>query len=147
MHFEDSFDVATPIDRVWKFITTPSEFIRVIPDLVKQDIKDDTHFSVSFKMGLGMIRGTVNMAFEMKDMQPKTSMKLVGKGNGLQSSADLSIFLKLSGDGNNTHVSWSADLNVAGTAVGVGARFIEPVTRSKVKEIVEGIKRELSPHS
>jgi carbon monoxide dehydrogenase subunit G len=145
LHFEDSFDVSASPDTVWEFITTPSEFIKVIPDLVKQEVKDSTHFSVSFKMGLGMIRGTVNMAFEIKDPIPKSSLRLVGKGNGLQSSADLAILLNLSAEGKGTHVAWSADLNVAGTAVGLGARFIEPVTRSKVKEIVEGIRRELNP--
>ncbi|MEM3804027.1 MAG: carbon monoxide dehydrogenase subunit G, partial [Conexivisphaerales archaeon] len=144
MHFEDSFTVEAPLHDVWKFVSTPSEFVKVIPDLQSKEIKDDKNFFVSFKMGLGMIRGTVNMNFRIEEAVPEQHMKLVGKGNGLQSTADLTINLDLSPQNGVTLVKWSADLNVAGTVVSVGSRFIEPVTRSKVKEIVEGIKKEFS---
>lgn len=144
MHFEDSFVVNASPDRVWKFISTPSEFIKVIPDLQSHQIKDDKNFFVAFKMGLGMIRGTVNMNFRIDQAEPGKHLRLVGKGTGLQSTADLTIDLYLSPQDEGTMLRWSADLNVAGTIVGVGARFIEPVTKSKVKEIVEGVKREFS---
>jgi carbon monoxide dehydrogenase subunit G len=144
MHFEESFEVNAPRSRVWNFISTPSEFVRVIPDLEKKELKDSTHFSVTFKMGLGMIRGTVNMSFEIAEKKPESFMKLVGRGSGLQSNANLAIDLSLDDLGERTRVRWSADLNVVGTVVSVGARFIEPVTRSKVKEIVEGIQREFA---
>jgi|BEDMetMinimDraft_2_1075160.scaffolds.fasta_scaffold00299_9 carbon monoxide dehydrogenase subunit G len=144
MHFEDSFSVDAPISEVWKFISSPGEFVRVIPDLQNKEIKDDRNFFVSFKMGLGMIRGTVNMNFRIEEAEPEKYLKLVGKGNGLQSNADLTIMLNLLQQNSSTLVKWSADLNVVGTVVSVGSRFIEPVTRSKVKEIVEGIKKEFA---
>ncbi|MDG6938780.1 MAG: carbon monoxide dehydrogenase subunit G [Nitrososphaerota archaeon] len=141
MHFEDRFVIAAPVDRVWQFITNPSDFVKAVPDLQRHEIKDDRHFSIDFKMGLGMIRGTIKMNFEFKELQPKSLIKLAGKGSGLQSTADLTITLNLAPHEAGTQVSWSADLIVAGTAMSIGARFIEPTTRAKVTEIVGGIKK------
>lgn len=136
-----------PIKDVWKFISTPAEFVKVIPDLQSKEIKDEKNFFVSFKMGLGMIRGTVNMNFRIENLEPEKFIRFVGKGNGLQSTADLVINLNLTPEDSKTIIKWSADLNIAGTVVSVGSRFIEPVTRSKVKEIVEGIKKQFSGSS
>ncbi|MEM0075381.1 MAG: carbon monoxide dehydrogenase subunit G [Conexivisphaerales archaeon] len=143
MHFEDKFEINASLDKVWSFITDPREFVKVIPDLQRQEIIDERRFSIEFKMGLGMIKGTVKMNMEFKELRPKAYIKLVGKGSGLQSTADLSIMLNLSTSDGKTLVNWSADLNVAGTVMSVGSRFIEPTTKSKVIEIVQGIKREV----
>ncbi len=145
MHFEDTLIVNAAVDKVWDFISTPSEFVRVIPDLQSKEILDDKTFQVSFKMGLGMIKGTINMKFAVESAEPGRHLKLAGRGSGLQSTSDLTIDLELSPQDGNTLVKWAADLEVTGTAASMGMRFIEPVTRSKVREIVDGVRKEFAP--
>ncbi len=141
MHFEDKFEVQAPVETVWNFITSPKDFAKIIPDLQKFEIVDERQFKAAFKVGLGMIKGTINMTFKFEDMEPMTKMKVVGRGSGLQSTADLTIDLNLQPSDGKTLIAWSADLNVGGMVASVGARLLESTTKNKVKEIVEGIKK------
>ena len=141
MHFEDSFEVSASVETVWKFVTNPDDFAKIIPDLQSYEIIDERQFKASFKIGLGMIKGTMNMTFRFEDMEPMSRIKVVGRGSGLQSTADLTINLNLTPSNGKTRIDWSADLNVGGLVASVGARLLESVTRDKIKEIVEGIQK------
>jgi uncharacterized protein len=143
LHFEDNFLVQAPVSAVWRFVTTPNEFVQAIPDLKKYEKINDTEFLAAFKIGLGMIRGTMNMQFSFFDMKPMKSITIKGKGTGPQLSADVAISLALTAEGNETRVAWSADVAVGGVAASVGSRLIESTTKTKVREIVQGIKRKL----
>ena len=141
MHFEDKFEVNASVETVWKFVTNPDDFAKIIPDLQSYEIIDEKQFKASFKIGLGMIKGTLNMTFKFEDMEPMTRVKVVGRGSGMQSTADLTINLNLQPSDGKTVVSWSADLNVGGLVASVGARLLESTTKKKVTEIVEGIRK------
>lgn len=143
MHFEDKFVVDAPAARLWKFITNPKDFVKIIPDVQEFTAVSEREFKVAFKVGVGMVRGTIKMAFHFEDLQPPASVKVIGRGTGLQSSADLTIALRLEPQGAGTLVSWSADLVVGGLVVSVGSRLLESTTEKKIREIVEGIRREV----
>ena len=141
MHFEDKFEVSAPLETVWKFVTNPDDFAKIIPDLQSYEVIDERQFKATFKIGLGMIKGTLNMNFRFEEMEPMSRVKVVGRGSGMQSTADLVINLNLQPSDGKTLVSWSADLNVGGLVASVGARLLESTTKKKVKEIVEGIQK------
>ncbi|MEM1942921.1 MAG: carbon monoxide dehydrogenase subunit G [Candidatus Caldarchaeum sp.] len=143
MKMADKFVVAADRDTVWKFITEPDNFVKLIPDLQKYEKVDATSFKTVFKIGLGMIKGSLNMAFKYEELNPPTSLKISGKGSGMQSTADLSLQLQLNPVAEGTEVSWSADLIVGGLVASVGSRLMESTTKAKVKELVEGLKKEL----
>ena len=139
MHFEDRFEVDAPVGDVWKFVTNPNDFAKVIPDLQKQVVVDDRRFSVDFRVGLGLIKGTMKMNFEFEEVKPESYVKLVGDGSGLQSAVNLIITLNLAPKDGRTSISWSADVTVTGTIMSMRSRFIEPTTKTKVVDIVRGI--------
>jgi len=139
----DKFTVAAERDTVWKFVTDPDKFIKLIPDLQRYEKVDERNFKTVFKVGLGMIKGTINMAFKYEELNPPSNLKIVGRGSGMQSTADLTLQLQLNPVDGGTEVSWSADILVGGLVASVGSRLMESTTKSKVREIVEGLKREL----
>ncbi len=143
MHFEDNFVVQSPLSTVWSFVTTPDEFVKTIPDLKKYERINATQFHAAFKLGLGMIKGTMNMQFSFSDLKPMNSLVIRGKGTGPQLSADVAISLALNTEAEKTKVTWSADVAITGVAASVGSRLIESTTKVKVKGIVQGIKIKL----
>jgi len=143
MKLADKFVVNVPLERVWEFVTNPDNFIKIIPDVQKYEKIDDKNFKTTFKIGLGMIKGSINMTFRLEDLNPPNSLKVVGRGSGMQSTADLTLALQLTPANGGTEVSWSADLMVGGLVASVGSRLLESTTKNKVKEIVDGLKREL----
>jgi carbon monoxide dehydrogenase subunit G len=143
MHFEDHFTVKAPLPTTWKFVTTPDDFVKIIPDLTKYKKISDDDFETAFKMGLGMIKGTMNMRFKFSGKTPLNSVRLVGKGTGPQLAADISITLNLTEEGDSTNVRWTADVIITGVAASIGSRLIESTTKSKVNEMILGIKSKL----
>ncbi len=143
MKISDRFTVAADREVVWKFITDPDNFIKLIPDLQKYEKVDERSFKAIFSVGLGMIKGNINMAFKYEELNPPSSLKIVGRGSGMQSTADLSLSLQLNPADGGTEIEWSADVFVGGLVASVGSRLMESVAKSKVKEVVEGLKREL----
>jgi carbon monoxide dehydrogenase subunit G len=143
MHFEDNFIVQSPLSTVWHFVTTPNEFVKTIPDLKKYEKISETEFHASFKIGLGMIKGTMNMQFSFSDLKPMSSLVVRGRGTGPQLSVDILISLALNAEADKTKVAWFADVAIGGVAASVGSRLIESTTKTKVKEIVQGIKSKL----
>ncbi|MEM2237918.1 MAG: carbon monoxide dehydrogenase subunit G [Candidatus Caldarchaeum sp.] len=143
MKISDRFTVAAERETVWKFVTDPDHFIKLIPDLQKYEKVDERNFKTVFKIGLGMIKGNISMAFRYEELNPPSSLKIVGRGSGMQSTADLTLMLELNPSDGGTEISWSADILVGGLVASVGSRLMESTTRTKVREIVEGLKREL----
>ncbi len=143
MHFEDKFEVEAPADRVWKFVSNPNEFVKIIPDLQSFESAGPDRFKAAFKVGVGMVRGTVNMSFSFEDLNPPSSVKVVGRGTGLQSAFDLNILIRLTPMSGKTSVSWSADLLMGGLVANVGSRLLQSATETKIRQIVEGIRREV----
>ncbi|MCS6769625.1 MAG: carbon monoxide dehydrogenase subunit G [Candidatus Caldarchaeum sp.] len=147
MKIADKFVVAADRDTVWKFVTNPDNFVKLIPDLQKYEKVDEANFKTVFKIGLGMIKGNLNMAFKYEELNPPSSLRIVGKGSGIQSTADLNLLLQLNPSDGGTEISWSADILVGGLVASVGSRLMESTTKTKVREIVEGLKRELEKPS
>lgn len=143
MKLSDKFLVAADPETVFKFITSPDSFVKLIPDVQKYEKVDEKNFKVVFKIGLGMIKGSLNMAFKMEEVRVADFVKVVGHGSGMQSTADLVLNIKLTPADGGTEVAWEADVVVGGLVASVGSRLMESTTKSKVKEIVEGLKREL----
>jgi carbon monoxide dehydrogenase subunit G len=83
------------------------------------------------------------MSFRYEELNPPSSVKVVGHGSGMQSTADLTISLNLNPVQNGTEVAWDADILVGGLVASVGSRLMESTTKSKVREIVENIKTAL----
>ncbi len=143
MRFEDKFHVNADREKVWKFVTNPKDFSKLIPDIQKFDVVDEKQFKATFKIGLGMIKGSINMTFKYEEMNPPSFLRITGRGSGMQSTADLNISLHFTPADGGTDVAWSADLIVGGLVASVGSRLMESTTKTKVREIVEGLKREL----
>ncbi|MEM4409526.1 MAG: carbon monoxide dehydrogenase subunit G [Candidatus Caldarchaeum sp.] len=143
MKISDKFTVAAEREHVWKFVTDPDKFIKLIPDLQKYEKVDERNFKTVFKIGLGMIKGNISMDFRYEDLNPPSNLKIVGRGSGMQSTADLTLMLQLNPSDRGTEISWSADILVGGLVASVGSRLMESTTKTKVRDIVEGLKREL----
>jgi hypothetical protein len=89
MKISDKFVVAADREKVYKFVTEPDNFIKLIPDVQKYEKVDERNFKTVFKIGLGMIKGNISMSFRYEELNPPSSVKVVGHGSGMQSTADL----------------------------------------------------------
>jgi carbon monoxide dehydrogenase subunit G len=144
MHFEGTFDIKSPRQKVWEFLSIPDNLAKCLPDVQKFEVIAPDRFKATVKAGVGFIKGTFNIEVSMHDMQPPTHAKLVVRGTGVGSSVDIEASMDLSDlpDGG-TRMTWKADAKVGGLIASVGHRLLEGAAQKIVSNLFASIKKQL----
>jgi carbon monoxide dehydrogenase subunit G len=141
VRFEGSFDLKASPETFFKVATDPKKFSKAIPDVKKVTVKDQSNFNVEFTVSLGPIRGTLKVDFTYEKVEPYSFLSVVGKGGGLQSIVNVRIDAKVAPSSTGSKVDWAADLTVGGLVASVGGRLIESVTKDKITQIIENLRK------
>jgi carbon monoxide dehydrogenase subunit G len=141
VRFEGSFDLKASPETFFKVATDPKKFSKAIPDVKKVTVKDQNNFNVEFTVSLGPIRGTLKVDFTYEKVEPYSFLSVVGKGGGLQSTVNVRIDAKVAPSSTGSKVDWAADLTVGGLVASVGGRLIESVTKDKITQIIENLRK------
>jgi carbon monoxide dehydrogenase subunit G len=141
VRFEGSFDLKASPETFFKVATDPKKFSKAIPDVKKVTVKDQNNFNVEFTVSLGPIRGTLKVDFTYEKVEPYSFLSVVGKGGGLQSIVNVRIDAKVAPSSTGSKVDWAADLTVGGLVASVGGRLIESVTKDKITQIIENLRK------
>ena len=146
MHLEGQFTVSATPETVYAFLTDPATVSRHMPDVQNVVIDDGDHFTVTARVGVSHIKGTLVMKLEIKDRQPPVSTTVVGKGHGLASVVDMvtSFTLEASASGETT-VHWRGDVTIAGKLAAFGPQgLLDRIARKNIDTFIEGIRGGLS---
>ncbi|OFW00256.1 MAG: hypothetical protein A3I61_08830 [Acidobacteria bacterium RIFCSPLOWO2_02_FULL_68_18] len=148
MHLEGQFTVAAPQADVYRFLTEPAKVGRHLPDVTDVVIADADHFTVTARVGVSHIKGTMVVKLEIRDRQPPVSTTLVGKGSGLGSVVDMVTSFTLepasgsegTGLPRPTTVGWRADVTISGRLAAFGPQgLLDRIARKNVDAFVDGI--------
>jgi carbon monoxide dehydrogenase subunit G len=146
MHLEGHFTVNAPQDVVFAFLTDPAAVSRHMPDVQDVAIQDPDHFTVTARVGVSHIKGTMVMKLEIKDRQPPVSTTVAGKGSGLASVVDMVTGFRLEpGQGGETTVHWKGDVTISGKLAGFGPQgLLDRIARKNIDTFIDGIRRGLT---
>jgi len=145
MHYDGSFDVTAPKEKVYDFITDPKKITTIFPDVQSVKVIDEDNFTLKATVGMSFIRGTMDVKGSMTDRKKPSMAKLRARGTGLNSSVDLeSSFTIEDGANGGTHVSWAADARMSGMIASVGSRLIDSAAQKYVKQIIGSLQEKLS---
>ena len=145
MRLEGQFNIGARPEDVYAYLTDPRQVSRQMPDVAAVEIQDDDHFSVTARVGVAHIKGTMVMKLEIRDRQPPVSTTVVGKGSGLASVVDMVTSFRLEPVGAaETAVHWKGDVTISGKLAAFGAQgLLERMARKNVDAFVEGIRKGL----
>ncbi|MDA4122091.1 MAG: carbon monoxide dehydrogenase subunit G [Thaumarchaeota archaeon] len=145
MHYDGTFDVKAPKEKVYDFITDPKKITTIFPDVSAVKVLDADNFTLKAKVGMSFIRGTMDVKGSVAEKKKPTSARMKARGNGLNSSVDLdSLFTMEDGPQGGTHVTWSADAKISGMMASIGSRLIESQADKYVKQIIGSLEKKLS---
>jgi uncharacterized protein len=145
MHLEGQFTVNGSQADVYAFLTDPRKVSGHLPDVSTVDIHDADHFTVTARVGVSHIRGTMTVKLEIRDRQPPVSTTIVGKGSGLASVVDLVTSFRLEAlTPSETVVHWRGEVTISGKLAAFGPQgLLERLARNNVDTFIEGIRRGL----
>ena len=146
MHLDGQFTVLAAQDVVYAFLTDPAQVTRHMPDVVSVAIDDADHFTVTARVGISHIKGTMVMRLEIRDRQPPVSTTVAGKGSGMASVVDMVTSFRLVPEaGGGTTVHWRGDVTISGKLAAFGPQgLIDRMARKNVENFIEGISAGLS---
>jgi uncharacterized protein len=144
MHFEGSVPIKASREEVWAFVIDPNQVGQCGPGVEKIELVDDTHFKATAKVGIGFIsaRFNVDMTFAELVAPDKAAIKAHGQAPGSAVDADALMTLSDGPDGT-TVMDWTADVNIAGTLAGVGARLIEGTANKMIGQTFDCMRSKL----
>jgi carbon monoxide dehydrogenase subunit G len=137
--------IPASIDSVWAFVTDPEKVGRCLPDVVDVTVVDPTHFDAVVRVGLGPVRGTLKLKFEM---QPDpTAKRLIMKisGGGLGSALDLTAGADLAPARDaTTTLNWTGEAEMRGPIAAVGGRVLDAQAKRLIEQTFANVRTQLS---
>ncbi len=143
MHLEGSFDTPVPRKAVWDFLLNPQDIAPCIPDLQSVDVTSPDSFKAKVKVGLSLVRGTMDFDFRIADKIPPSSAKLIGSGRGVGSTVEIQTAFTLDEQASGTKVGWAADVNVGGIMAGLGSKLLDSTSGKMVQQVIENLTNKL----
>lgn len=144
MHFEGTFTVKAPREKVFDFLLDPQKISGCLPDLQKLDVKSPDEYTAVVRAGISFIKGDFTMNFKVVDKIPPSHAKLVARGNGIGSTVDLETLMDLADSPpKNTTIKWNAEARIGGRIASVGQRLIGAQAEKIIKQLFESIQGKL----
>jgi len=142
MRLDGRFSVQAGQAEVYDLLTDPRRVSRFMPDVKTVEIQDADHFTVTARVGIAHIKGTMVMKLTISNRNPPISTVMSGQGTGMASMIDMvtSFTLETGGSGE-TIVNWTGDVNVAGKLAAFGSQgLLDRIGKKNVEKFIDGIK-------
>lgn len=150
MHLEGHFTVDAARPEVYAFLTDPAKVSRHMPDVKEVAIEDADHFTMTARVGVSHIKGTMVVKLEIRDRQPPISTTVIGHGTGLASVVDMVTSFTLESSpgpqgagprpSEHTIVRWRGDVTISGKLAAFGPQgLLDRIARKNIDTFIEGI--------
>ncbi|MDG6997622.1 MAG: carbon monoxide dehydrogenase subunit G [Nitrososphaerota archaeon] len=144
MHFEGTFNVKAPKEKVFSMMLDPNQISQCMPDLQKLEVKSPDDFIATVKAGVSFIKGDFTLHFTTVEKNPSTHAKLTARGNGIGSTVDIEMVTDLADlEGGGTSMKWAAEAKIGGRIASVGQRLISGQAEKIIKNLFECLQGKL----
>ncbi len=145
MHFEGTIEIAAPRDKVWAFVTDPTQVGQCGPGVESVEQIDDSHFKAKAKVGIGFISARFNAEGEMIIIAAPehAEVKVHGQAPGSAADAVGDDASSATARPRARPMDWAADVNISGTLASVGARLIEGTANKLIAQTFACMKTKL----
>lgn len=144
MRVEGTRDFEASRERVWAVISDPAGMAGLMPGVEGFEVIDDTHWRAKVKVPLGLGGLKMTMDFEQLEERPLEFASMRGKGKGMGAMMDMTTSFTLSGEGDTTHMEWSADVKLAGVLGSMGQRVLQPIINQQVGNVLTALEAKVA---
>jgi hypothetical protein len=145
MNFKGTVTINAPREKVWDFLTDPTQLTECAPGLEKLDvIVPNEKFRAVASAGFGAIKATFVTDATWMDLDPpnRARMKIHGTapGSGVDGTSEMVLSDGASG---STVLNWSSDITVVGTIASLAARLMGVVTQKLTDAFFECVRKKI----
>jgi len=138
--------IAAPRERVWAALNDPEVLKRCIDGCESLERIDDHSFRAVVRARLGPVNAAFTGEVALKDVDPPNGYTLeVGAKGGPAGFANGTARVRLTDDGADTVLAYTAEGRVGGKLAQIGQRLIDAAARKTADDFFEAFARELAP--
>jgi carbon monoxide dehydrogenase subunit G len=145
LHNSGEEQIPVGLDAVWAFVTDPEKVGRCFPDVVDVVVRDATHFDAVVKVGIGPVRGKLNMKVELLPAPSRRRIDMKISAGGFGSAVDMTAGADLvdAADGT-TLLKWSGQAEARGPIAAVGGRVLDAQAQKLIAQAFGNVRQQLS---
>lgn len=137
----ETFSVIAPIERVWRFLTTPQEVVQCLPGAELTEVLSDREYAGRVKVKVGPVTaayaGKATLA-EVDEAARRITLIGEGRETGGAGSAKMTMRGGVAPNANGgSDVSVDATIDIAGKVMQFGRGLVESVSQQLFKQFVE----------
>jgi carbon monoxide dehydrogenase subunit G len=142
MKFENTFEVAAPIDQVYDAMMDVERVAPCVPGAQVLDRKSDDAYEVAIKVKVGPMSMLYKGTVEIVDREPeahRAQMRARARESRGQGNADAQVEMKLTSDNGTTRGTIDTDVKLSGKAAAMGGGVIKEVSGKLVDQFAQNL--------
>lgn len=138
---EYTFDA--PQQLTWKALQDPEVLASIMPG--GEDFKEigENEYSGMLNVKVGPVQGQFTGVIKLSEITPPESYSIQVDGKGSPGFVKATGGLKLSGQGDKTHMAYQGSVQIGGRIATVGQRLLEATTKSILRQSLDGLNEYL----
>ena len=147
MDIQESFQISSPIQKVWEFVIDPHKIGSCLPSVQSIEVLDETHYKTVVKQKVGFVSATFQIHTEVLEKEEPNRLVLANQGktifgaSGSMRSQDTITLASLPDDA--TEVTVLSELKLGGQLAILGAKLIESKSKEIFAEATANLKKKL----
>ena len=146
MNYKGTVTIDAPREKVWKFLTDPTQLSDCAPGLESLEIiTPNEKFRAVASVGFGAVKArfVTDATWLGLDAPNSARMKIHGKAPGSMVDGTSEMLLRDGEKPGQTVLNWSADITVVGTIASLAARLMGPVTQKITDAFFENVRKKI----
>jgi hypothetical protein len=138
---EYTFDA--PQEITWKALQDPDVLSSVMPGGEDFEEVGENEYAGLLNIKVGPVQGKFKGRIKLSDIVPPESYQMDVDGKGAQGFVKANGGLRLTGQGDKTHMTYEGTAQVGGRIASVGQRLLDSSARSIIRQSLEGLNEYL----
>ena len=144
MHFESKAVVKAPVEKLWRFISTPESIAQCLPGVVEYKVLEDRRIEAKTKIGVGFIKGTFKVNSRVAEEDPVAHhARLLVDGSGVTSAFKADIQINCNPHPEGSELSWIAEATISGPLGSVAKGLLENTAQKIVNQTLECVTQKV----
>ena len=139
MNIAGEYTFDAPRQLVWDALQDPLVLASVLPGCEKLEAIGETEYKGGLNIKIGPVQGKYDGNVKLEDVDPPNGYTMKVDGKGAQGFVNGVGHLKLSEQGDKTHMVYSGTAQVGGRIASVGQRLIESSSKAIIRQALEGL--------
>lgn len=143
MKVEGEYTFDAPQELVWQALQDPDVLSNAMPGGEGFAEVGENEYAGDLNVKVGPVQGKFKGNIKLMDIVAPESYTMEVDGKGAPGFVKASGSLKLTPDGNKTHMVYSGDAQVGGRIASVGQRLLDTSAKSIIRQSLEGLNEYL----